>query len=109
MIQNLILQQYFTILGALFLLLTRAITQNVKFMAELTAYKQMTILSIILWIVILFCCTRSLNPPEFYYRDTIKYLLENHLFDLKSLMLSEGIPVSDFGDNEKPKFQQVER
>jgi hypothetical protein len=35
--------------------------------------------------------------------------LENHLFDMKSLMLSEGIPVSDFGDIEnKPKFQRAE-
>jgi hypothetical protein len=37
----------------------------------------------------------------FNFRQTIQYLLENHLFDIGSVILSEGIPASEFGGRDK--------
>ena len=36
-----------------------------------------------------------------FFRQTIQYLLDNHLFDVRSVILSEGIPASEFGGHDK--------
>ena len=43
-----------------------------------------------------------------FFRQTIQYLLDNHLFDVSSVILSEGIPASDFGGRDLTNTLEIE-
>ena len=45
--------------------------------------------------------TNSQKIFTIFFRQTIQYLLDNHLFDVRSVILSEGIPASEFGGQDQ--------